>query len=1186
MENKPKKTKAFIIAFIIMLVLLIVGYFLFRNGGSFLTKGITGKTFAPLLGTSQQKAVTSINGGSTSNGTQIGNGTTNNGTQTGNGTANNGANGTGINGIGTNGGRSGILGGIIPSYIPGLSSFPTPSFGSNSPSVTLTASPSSLPANGGTTQLTVATSNTTSCTPSWTNTPNSIANYTTGDLSVTRTTTFTIACTDGKTTVSASTTIVVGGTQGTIQVSLTANPALLPANGGSTTLSWTSSGGNTSTVCTRSWIKGNGKANNTAGEKVSITETTTFTILCTDGANSGSKQVTVVASGSGAYVTLSATPNSFLNKTGGSATLKWATYNISTPVCVADWKASITGNTDVVSVTGTKKFAISCTDSKTKEVFGAETTVTILDLGNGKWSSTERVALTASTLVLPATGGATTLTWASSAGIKSCIRSWDSAVPPALPTQVMASASETVNILKTTEFSVICNDGNDNNVIDTKLIIVGGITGPYVSLYANPMWLPYGGGNSVLSWSILNATNPTSCTGDWKTDPLSGNTDTVNGITATKKFIISCLDTVTKTRFSAETTVIVPTTNLSFYISSFFANPSSFISGGGTTTLSWDTVSGVSPVCTGDWKTGNLSGNTNTVNNITATKNFVLSCTDGGVKRQASTAVIVTGWNNITNCNDGIDNDKNGLTDSADPSCHTDWNATNSASYDPTINGETGALPPKIATCADGKDNNGNGKTDAFDPVCHTDGKVITGIGNEQITYDPKLEEITPLCVAPALEYTDEEKAQLDELTRQFYLLAPSLRSTSDLDAETSAFNNYGLIIDQAQELTGQCYAQTKSCLSIPKDGIWGDDGTYKPIYRAYDASTGVMSSDSVLPADIATPNDTNKNKWYPTSGATHTTETFKDPATNKLMGEFHKGTQFLDARVKKEDWLGQTRGGYVTMSDWEVKVDDCNTDPGKNSNYSGPTARKKNPYFPVNDTVDTNQSPSYLTNTGADIAGMDTATKITTAILTLGTYTYDVSRWAGLTLQDPSGSGSNFDMISWLDDLNCNRYCVAKSLTIAAEAISKIDPKTGDLLIKNAKDIASNPISQWRGSDVPPHLQSTEWPNLDAVTKAIRTIGSVCVADIKAVCGLTPMSATFVPSLTYDDPRVKSQNWYEPLQYALFKEGDTYGGGSTRRFQPDVTAIQNASKSITKMGQAFGKEVNFSSFEQEFMVW
>ncbi|MEZ4156411.1 MAG: Ig domain-containing protein [Candidatus Paceibacterota bacterium] len=56
----------------------------------------------------------------------------------------------------------------------------------------------------------------------------------------------------------------------------------------------------------------------------------------------------------------------------------------------------------------------------------------------------------------------------------------------------------------------------------------------------------------------------------------------------------------------------------------------------------------------------------------------------------SGTALLVGTAAGFTQCSDNYDNNQNGLIDSQDPACHTDWNANNPNSYDPTINAEQG----------------------------------------------------------------------------------------------------------------------------------------------------------------------------------------------------------------------------------------------------------------------------------------------------------------------------------------------------------------------------------------------------------------------------------------------------------------------------------------------------------------
>ena len=96
-------------------------------------------------------------------------------------------------------------------------------------------------------------------------------------------------------------------------------------------------------------------------------------------------------------------------------------------------------------------------------------------------------------------------------------------------------------------------------------------------------------------------------------------------------------------------------------------------------------------------------------------------------------------------CQDGVDNDGDGLIDGADPGCHTDGNPNNPASFDPSDNDESDAGTAGTGgsgqgtdddrgdtECTDGRDNDGDGVIDEDDPGCHTDGNA-----NNPDSYDP-----------------------------------------------------------------------------------------------------------------------------------------------------------------------------------------------------------------------------------------------------------------------------------------------------------------------------------------------------------------------------------------------------------------------------------------------------------------
>jgi LPXTG-motif cell wall-anchored protein len=90
-------------------------------------------------------------------------------------------------------------------------------------------------------------------------------------------------------------------------------------------------------------------------------------------------------------------------------------------------------------------------------------------------------------------------------------------------------------------------------------------------------------------------------------------------------------------------------------------------------------------------------------------------------------------------CSDGVDNDGDGVADGADPGCHTDGDAKNPASYNPSDTSEEDESPNKPSgengqrECSDNKDNDGDKKVDEDDPGCHSDGNP-----NNPASYNPR----------------------------------------------------------------------------------------------------------------------------------------------------------------------------------------------------------------------------------------------------------------------------------------------------------------------------------------------------------------------------------------------------------------------------------------------------------------
>ncbi len=139
------------------------------------------------------------------------------------------------------------------------------------------------------------------------------------------------------------------------------------------------------------------------------------------------------------------------------------------------------------------------------------------------------------------------------------------------------------------------------------------------------------------------------------------------------------------------------------------------------------------------------------------------TCQDSGADNFGGDLPCVYTGTTKTQCEDGIDNDGDKLIDDKDPGCHTDYNASNTLSYDATLNDESAIEPAPEIQCPD-----------------------LT------------------------LNFTPEEQKQLDDLTRQYYHLSATLHSQDDVFAEIYAKKSYEDLVAKAKDLTNQCVSEVQ----------------------------------------------------------------------------------------------------------------------------------------------------------------------------------------------------------------------------------------------------------------------------------------------------------------------------------------------------------------------------------------
>ncbi|HEX9859812.1 MAG TPA: putative metal-binding motif-containing protein, partial [Nitrospirota bacterium] len=106
----------------------------------------------------------------------------------------------------------------------------------------------------------------------------------------------------------------------------------------------------------------------------------------------------------------------------------------------------------------------------------------------------------------------------------------------------------------------------------------------------------------------------------------------------------------------------------------------------------------------------------------------MIDCADGECKASTLCAPAVT----PENCSDGIDNDGDGKVDCADRDCRNDLNCA--------ATGDRGR-EGRGKTCKDGKDNDGDGLVDCADPDC-IQNRSCAGTGNgTNNMYDDEMDD-------------------------------------------------------------------------------------------------------------------------------------------------------------------------------------------------------------------------------------------------------------------------------------------------------------------------------------------------------------------------------------------------------------------------------------------------------------
>lgn len=164
---------------------------------------------------------------------------------------------------------------------------------------------------------------------------------------------------------------------------------------------------------------------------------------------------------------------------------------------------------------------------------------------------------------------------------------------------------------------------------------------------ANPTTVPFGGGNSTLSWSALNADTLTINNG---VGDVTGLPSKAVNVTAPTTFTLTAANangTVTATTSVSVGALAAPT------ITSFSATPASLPVGGGAVALAWATTG--TATLTIDNGVGVVTG-TSKVVNVTANTTFTLTASNAsGSPTQQTSVVVATSTDRFVDPTTGLD---------------------------------------------------------------------------------------------------------------------------------------------------------------------------------------------------------------------------------------------------------------------------------------------------------------------------------------------------------------------------------------------------------------------------------------------------------------------------------------------------------------------------------------------------
>lgn len=427
------------------------------------------------------------------------------------------------------------------------------------PTGTFTLAPDTLPAGGGTVQLSWTSRHATEATLQ---SFGAVPLNGSLDVPVTSATTFRLTLRNAAGSQTLTATAHVGTSLPDPEGTFIVSPDTLPPGGGTATLIWVSSNAVSATMS-----HGIGSVPLNGSRSVAVDTGTTFTLTLDNGVSQAVRQarVAVAAAPPAPAGTFFAVPDS-LPPGGGTAQLVWTSAHASGAV--------LQPGIGPVPLTGSRPVSMESTRTYTLTLSGPS--------GMNVLSATVRVAglppppsgtFAATPDTLPPGGGGVTLTWSSAGATSASISNAVGAVP--------LNGSLNVNVTGSTVYRLTLGNTAGTQTLEV-LITVRTANGPPTGTFVvTPDTLPAGGGNATLVWISTGAVSAALDNGIGVV-PVTGTR--VVAVDASRRFVLTLQNSAGSVLLPATAVVrgSVPPPEVIL-----LAAPDSLPAGGGEAKLIW-----------------------------------------------------------------------------------------------------------------------------------------------------------------------------------------------------------------------------------------------------------------------------------------------------------------------------------------------------------------------------------------------------------------------------------------------------------------------------------------------------------------------------------------------------------------------------------------------------------------------